>query len=381
MSNEIIKQFGIEHYFNTEEEYKMKNIETKNNTGLENDKYVDNKKIDNLNGFIEVKYGNETYKSWKVEFIRSFIYKFIKEKYPDSLIIHELNKIDLVIIDKKTENQIPVEIQKSTIAKSGNNYIFKHSPFEQLIRKQIEDNIENYELCWFFFDSEYHRYLQSDSIRKYISIDLTWLVKLMKEVKLKVFTIKYDGFVKELTTKDFDFLKNISQTCVIGYDNDERVLNRNKLKIYSNEAFGYKFTQKEIDTFYTEISNTNHENDKGLSCAKFFEKYGNDRCKLYGKLLHSIGNLNRINKMLDMDGNNLSAKEDSVCLGIFKVNGTFGKGNLVEFVDKFGICKYFPGYLRNKEQWESYRGTNLDHNTFVQIVTGALKFSKIIGDY
>ena len=180
-------------------------------------------------GIVEVIYDNETYKTWNLKLAYSIITKFLKEKYQNSLIIPELNKIDLILFDNILNDIIPIEIQKTPLNAQNK---FSHTDFEESIRKQLEDNIENYGKCWFFFDAEYLRFLQSGNIGNCISINLTWIVKLMRENTLKVFTIKYDETVKELTTKEFDFLKNISQNCVIGYNNDDRILNRNKLKIY-----------------------------------------------------------------------------------------------------------------------------------------------------
>jgi len=346
--------------------------------------------INNSDGIVEVKYGDEIYKTWKVKFIRPLITNFLKEKYYDSLIIPEINKIDITIFDNITNIQIPVEIQKIPI---GSNK-FANTSFEQAIRKQLEDNIENYGMCWFFFDSEYLKYLQSGNVGKTVSIDLTWLVKLMKEKTIKVFTIKYDGIVKELTTKDFDFLKNISQLCAIGYDNDDRILNRNKLKIYHNVVYGYKFTQNELDGFYKEFYNRkNNEHNKKIDSKNFFILNNNKRCKLYGNILYAIGNLSAINNTLLCTSEEHKKHKQTIyltILGLLYQNNFVGNSNLaqIQFIDKFNVAQYFPGYLRNKEMWDycKLKQRSFSINDFSGITNGTfnyefIKKQSIMSDY
>ena len=365
MSNEVTKQFSMEDYLTDEEKIKMNIVK---------EKIVEEN--NELDGIIKVIYGNEIYLTWKVEFIRPYIIKFLKEKCIDSLIIPEIDKIDITIFNKNIDEITPVEIQKSTISKSrlkNGNYSFNSTQFEERIRRQIEINIKYSGICWFFFDSEYLRYLQNDNLAVNLDIDMTWLIKLMKENKLKAFTIKYDGNVKELTTKDFDFLI---------LSEDQITLNKNKLKIYRNVIFGYKFTEKEIYGYLRDFYNNHNDNE---SLKDYCSKSLNDRCRIYGDLLKSIANSRSINDMLSMNYYNKYGygrdKFNIQTIGIFDNLGTYGHGYLTKFVDRFDICKYFPGYIRNKKQWESYRDTNINHSTFTSIVNGSLKFSKTLMDY
>jgi len=350
----------------------------------ENIETLDIKKvITNLNGIVEVVINNVTYKTWMVELIKPHIIKFLEHRYLDSLIVFELNNIDITVIIKKTDEIIPSEIQKTVINKKSSTRTnsFHHSHFEGSVRKQITDNIENYGKCLLFIDSEYLRYLQSGDVKDNTSIDMTWLVKYMKENKLEIFAIKYDGIIRELTTNDFNFLKKMSQVCEIGYNNDDRILNRNKLKIFRNVVLGNSFVQREINNFYKIF---NERIEKSIqNSASFFIKYGNERCKLYGYILQAIGDLKNTNSILNMNCLDIKHKQSILYLGIFDVIHSYGncKGNIVKFVDKFDICKYFPGYIRNKEQWESYRNTNLTHSTFTMIANGSLKFNKTMMDY
>jgi len=307
----------------------------------------------NSNEIVEVIYGNETYKTWKVEFIRPLIIKFLKNKFPDSLIVREINQIDITMFDNLSINKIPIEIQRTPLITSKNkNKTFGHSEFERKIRAQIDINIENYGKCWFFMDSEYLRYLQNDNIGKNASIDLTWLIKLMKEKTLNIFAIRYDGLVKELVIKDFGFLKNISQLCQIGCDNDERILCRNKLEIYYNIINKCKFTQEEITQFEYEFDKRNNKDEHHSS--RFYMKSENERCKLYGNIMNSISDLSTTNDILSCTITKNLYTTHAVTLGLFDQNEFHGFNNnaRIQFVDKFDIAQYFPGYIRNKEMWD-----------------------------
>jgi len=332
------------------------------------------------NEIIDIIINNVTYKIWTVKLIKPFVNKFLKEKYLDSIIVPEINQIDNTLIDNKSDEIIPVEIQRTVLRhktdyrKSG----FTHSTFEDYIRRQINTNIRDYGKCWFFMDSEYLRYLQSDDIKNTtVSIDMSWVVELIQENKLKVFGIRYDGVVKELTIKDFDFLKEL-------YTVDEAIINKNKLKILRNIIKGHKFTQEEIDKFYTKFSDNKLNNDNKKSCSSYFINSDDERCKLYGHILYSIGDLNLINDVLDMNVYNIHDKQNLVHIGIFEIVGNYAsgqRGNNMRFIDKFDICKYFPGYLRQKKHWLTYKGNEMDGRTVVNMCRGMYKKAKTIFDY
>jgi len=328
---------------------------------------IENINIDN--GTENVVINNDTYKCWKLEYIKPYVVKFLKEKFPDSLVIFEINRIDIVVLDNKNDHILPVEIQKTVINKD--RYTFMHSEFEEDIRKQIEDNVENYGECWFFFDSEYLRYLQSGNVYRNISINMNWLVKYMKDSKVRVFVTRYDGITKELLTKDFDFLKVISQTCPIGQDSDERILNRNKLRIFMNILMGHKFNQEEIDKIYKNAK-LNRNNVKSRGTTKFLLKEDDKRSKLYGYILVSISRLEMINEILDMNYGERHGKQYASYLGIFDIDG---RGN-IRFTDRFDVCKYFPGYLRNKDIWDNLKGHNINSRQFESIASKKIDMNK-----
>ena len=369
-------QFNMNEYLEDEEKIKL-NIVTEKKNIVENIENID-KQINESNKFVEVTYGNDIYITWKVKYIRPLITKFLKEKYSDSIIVPEINLIDITIFNTKLDEIIPIEIQKAPTSNKNGVNKFANSSFENAIRKQLDDNITNYGKCWFFFDFEYFRYLQSKNVGSKTSINMTWIIDLIKDCTLKVFIIRYDGIIKELTTKDFDFLKEISHTCIIGYNNDERELNRNKLKIFRNILFGYKFTQNEINDFYNELYNNIEENNQ---CHSYFRKNKNERCKLYGNIIFSIGNLNLINNTLDMSINEYDPHQHNklivIYMGIFEIL----KNHNMKFIDKFDICKYFPGYLRREKHWLTYKGNEINGKTFLNMCNGYYKNSSTIFDY
>ncbi len=303
----------------------------------ETDDDIVNKKdgLINFNGFV----------FWnKAKIVKPYVKQYLREKFPNSLIIRELNQIDLVDLNEN----LPIEIQSTPSSNIG----IKNSYFEDLIRRQIEDNIENYERCWFFFDSEYYRYLK-DTIHDKLSMNLDWFAKYVKENKLKVFTVKYDGIINELNYEDIGFIKKVSNTCKIEYNEDSRILNRNKLKIMNNILKGHKFTQEEIDRFIADFDNRENESNNNL--CQFLTKEKDKRKQIYGYVLQALGNLESINNILDMKQNyGKGEKRFARNIGIFKIYG-LGNGSKTEFKDEFNICQYFPGYLRRSEFWSKLK--------------------------
>ncbi len=365
-------QLNMNNYLNEEENDKL-NISTENIIEEIDDKQLYESK--ELNQIKEINIDGIIYKIWSIKWITPYLIKYIKETYPDGLVC-PFNRIDFVIFDNKTGDIIPVEIQRTIL----NRNHFGHSQFEGAIRKQLEDNIENYEKCWFFLDEEYLKYLHNGIKRKDISINMDWLVLYMKDYKLRTFSINYDGVVKELTTKDFKFLEQISNTCMISYDSDNRILNRNKLKMFINVMKGYEFNQEEIDKYQKDYIE-NSDKKKSQASGDFFRKSKNIRCKLYGYILQSLNCLITINNCLDMDSTNRHDKYHATVLGIFEVIGHSCHGNTIKFTDKFDICKYFPGYLRQEKKWNFYRGNSIAANTFTDIINGVYKNNKSLMDY
>ncbi len=315
------------------------------------------------NGIVKIRQYDEEYLVWThANVVRPYIKKFLSEQFPKKLIIRELNQIDLSI----PEENLPIEIQSTLSMSTEKNWIL-YSQWEQKIRSQIEQNIISYDRCWFFFDSELLRAMKNAG--KMMSINMDWFRKFMKEEKLKVFTISHDGIIEEKLYKHFDFLSEHSQTCPIATEKDDIILNRNKMKIFTNVIKGYGFAQEEIDKFDNDFKCSNI----GDNLISFLKKQDNERYRLYGYILHAIGNLSGINELLDkkvmLKSSKNSAKQSGKFLGIFDVRG-FTKDVITKFIDIFDICKYFPGYLRNKETWNKLKGLNLNNRQFDNIITG-----------
>ncbi len=208
-----------------------------------------------------------------------------------------------------------------------------------------------------------------------MSINMDWFRKLMKEGKLKVFTVGYDGIIEEKKYKDFDFLSEVSQTCSIAAETDDAILNRNKMNIYISVVNGYRFTQDEIDKFYDcwkdyYKSNKINSTDKNGEFSSFLKKQRDDRSKLYGNILSAIGHLPTINDILGLK-NYRPIKSYMSILGIFDVEGS-DNNTTTRFVDRSNICQYFPGYIRNKETWDKLKNHSLNSRQFESIVNNGI---------
>lgn len=331
--------------------------------------------IDNDNGIIRRNANGEEYTFWThANFIKPYIINFLKGRFPGKLIVRELNQIDLTV----PEENLPIEVQATTVMRTQNNQPM-YSHFEQSIEKQINQNIGNCGKCWFFFDSELLRAMINAG--RGMSINMVWFRMFMKEEKLKVFTVRYDGIIEEKQYNDFDFLANMSQTCSMAAETDDMILNRNKMKIYVNVVRGYDFEQNEIDKLYDnwreycELNNID-DTDKNDNFTTFNKKQKDKRTKLYGYILNAMSNLPAINDILGLENYEYHAKPPAIKLGIYDIDGLYGSSNTItRFVDRFNICQYFPGYLRNKEMWDKLKGHSLNPRQFERIIKNG------IGDY
>ena len=314
--------------------------------------------------------GNECYKIWSVNYIKPYLLKFLKFKVLNCIVSQEINDIDFVIINIENDDIIPIELQRVIVGKGG----FQNAQLEKSIRKQIDDNIESYGKCWLFFEDEYLRYLQSGNLNKTVNLDMNWCVEYMKENTLKTFSIKYDGLVKELTIEDFDFLKQI-------HSDDEIILNKNKLKIYRNAIKCYKFTQKEIDEYYKEHDKLSTEKKNDEDIRELLSKSKNPRSVLHLNILRALRTLPGINELLNMKMIERRRLFEAGYLGIFELVSSHGNKSIMKFVDKFDVCQYFPGYVRNKEVWNRYKNCNLSSGHVNDLCRGMYKNVKSVGDY
>ena len=68
-------------------------------------------------------------------------------------------------------------------------------------------------------------------------------------------------------------------------------------------------------------------------------------------------------------------------MGIFDSYGNNHYNSITKFIDRFDICKYFPGYLRNKEIWDKLRRQNLNSRQFDNVITGKTDVTRGIDHY
>lgn len=322
---------------------------------------------DNDNGIVKWVTGDEEYTFWThADFIKDeYIIDFLEERFPGKLVARELNLIDFTI----PEENLPIEVQATSVNATADHRP-KYSEFEQLIQKQINQNIISYGVCWFFFDSELLRAMKNAC--RNMSINMVWFREYMKEDKLKVFTVRYDGIIEEKEYNDFDFLSEVSQTCSIAAKTDEMILNDNKLKIYTNIVKMHGFVQTEIEKFYSDWRkyrkiNKISGNNKNDNLKTFLSKQNGDREKLYSYILRAMGDLLTIDDILGLKDNQSKAKFLASIMGIFDVKGG-GTRSITTFVDRPNICQYFPSYPKNRETWKKLKGHSLNPRQFDNII-------------
>lgn len=317
-----------------------------------------------MSGVIEYK----GYNFWNnVNVVYDTVWDFLQEKFQDEIIFPELFGVDFVVLNKN----IPVEVQSTIVLnyKKGTDKakkIISHTQFELYIEKQIKQNVENFGHCWFFFDSEYLRYLQNDLTRM-SRINLDWLYQLIKDGVVKAFTVSNAGEISEISYKSFDFLSGVSMTCKVGHDDDFRVLDRNKFKILLNLLKGYEFSSDELFKMRNDFSESNRKSfidwliRKGSSPREF----------LFGIILRSAGSLEFVNQILRCGEEVKLTRQNKntlSVLGLFEVKG-LAKGAVTCFIDKFYIASYFPGYVHNEKTWEHLRGNYVSLATLRKIIT------------
>ena len=318
-----------------------------------------------------VKKGDYTF--WTHRFVvNDFILDFLKNRFPDSLIWPEFNKLDFFVINQG----LPVEIQTTTMHSAGTP---SHTGFEGKIQHQLTQNIEIYGKCWLFMDADYLKYLQTD-VRCNISVNLDWMYKFIDKEKLNVLTITYDGIIEERSSKDFEFIKGISRTCELGKDSDKRILERNKWKIVKNIYNEIGITTEYINGLYDEFQKAN----EGNKFRSWLSKRG-DKERRIANVIHASGNLENINTMFDMNhtekGNSSIAHVEY--LGLVKIVYGTKQSVVKQFVDIYDVAQYFPGYMRNKESWDYLKESNtrLDVRRFDAIIRGkvnVLDWKKLI---
>lgn len=312
--------------------------------------------MNNIDGEIENEY-------WRPEEVRPYIIRYLKEKFPDSVIRQESNMVDIVVLTKR--NSIPVEIQKTRTTKNS-TYVCS---FEDDTRRQIEQNIEISGQCWLFLDDKFIEYLRNVSNTK-ISLNMKWLYEYYKDEKVKIFSITRNGVIKELGHDELNILTRFNIT----------ILDKNRYNIEYNLLKWKDFTTEEINNMYS-ISKDNNSGYASLN-NWLLRNESTNREKEYGYICHSLGHLFSINNIWncsvsDDDG---VRKRISNCrlVGLFnKINGQKNDAKTI-FIDDAEISNYFDGYENNKELWDYLRFHSVDNRTLHQIVIG--KYPEFLKD-
>ncbi len=299
--------------------------------------------------------------------VRPYIFRFLEKEYPDAIIIHEFDKVDIFILDEN----LPIEIQSIYPDIRNGKGCIRIAQFEDDIRRQLETDISIYGKCILFFDESALRYIQ-DGVKRNSSINMDWLYQYKKEGKIRVFTITYNGIIRETADKDFSFLSNVSMTCNRGKDEDFRVITKNRANITLCVLKGRGFTNHEINNMYNLYRGNNKEYG---SFNSWLSREGcTEREKEYYYMRKSI-NLEFVNNVLSctIDINDGGSQHGSrshrymlIYLGLVDVD----KYDRIYFVDKCDIAQYFPGYIRKKELWDYLRTHNVSQKTFYAIIRG-----------
>lgn len=320
------------------------------------------------NGILTQIYKGEKFTFWySATVVSPYILNFLTEKYPGTIIIPEFNYTDFVV----TDENMPVEIQSTVISHPGKGgQGLMHSEFEQKIIKQLIQNIGRYKKCIFFFDSEYLRYLQNLATKN-TRINLDWFYNYVKEGKLIVFVIKYDGTIRKTDLSDFEFILALSTL------REGNILDRNKFKIMSRVLKWKGLSTKEINEIYKEFKCEYIDNEEKIKsfykwlCRKGCTKREHELMYVYGAMQH----LEQIDSMLDcniISGDDIKTiSRDAQKLGLFDSKDT-GKsvstGYMRIFTDHSNIAELFPGYINNKDLWDSLKTRYISYDTLCGIV-------------
>lgn len=331
--------------------------------------YFDEFDSDQVSGVVN----HNGYNFWcDVNITYDYIFFFLKDRFPENLIMPEFNNIDLFVLGER----LPVEIQ-STIY-HYTEQIPRMSGFEQSVEKQVRENIITYGRCWFFFDSEFYRYLMSHR-KKDSSVQLDWLYEYMKLDQLRVFICSHCGEINELFKKDFDFIRHISVTSKLGEDDDFRILTKNKDIIFENVlkyngfTTDYIYNIRNIWKTHSKIKGNGLKLKKEKGFKLWCVKQKNDKIYSLGRILLNINNLNFINEVFDGSIVMNRGQSSAVILGILESEGN-RTGNRIRFVDKPNIAYCFPGYIRNKDKWDRCKNLWLTGKQLEGIIEGKIDY-------
>lgn len=301
--------------------------------------------------------GCKTTEYWYPEEIIPYIIRFLKEKFPNSIIRQQSDKADIVVL--RDNDDIPVEIQK-TLTRSNSNGV-RIAYFEDSCRRQIEQNIEISGMCYFFLDENFLAYLKNISCSS-ISLNMKWLYEHYKERKVEIFSITRKGIIKPLGEEDLSIL---TKFVITGLDKNRHRIEYNVLKWKG-------YTTDEINHFYDEFkSNSREYNNKFYRWL--YRKESARREIEFGNICLALGQLNCINNILNCSESNVT-QGVTFCrdIGLFNKDGGNGQGKYARtsFTDKANIAQYLDGYKNNKELWEYIRIHPAETRIFYKLISG-----------
>ncbi|MDD5474801.1 MAG: hypothetical protein PHU34_11755 [Candidatus Methanoperedens sp.] len=290
-----------------------------------------------------------------VEIVFDYVWSYLLEKFSDDILLPEVDRIDIMNLTKN----IPIEIQSTIVNFSAarSRVFIQHNLFFSHVKNQLYMNITKYGKCWFFFDWEYFDYI-IDGIGKDSIFSLYELFGIYDPDSLKVFVVRYNGEIKELTPNhDMPILNK-----------DEEMLEKNRTKILNDVLKKYGFTSSEIkkyrDTYFKEV----HESDRFWTWL--LTKRDDNRAILLSHIIQIQKRLREINMLLDRQKKPFAnwftyTTFAARTMGIIFLDQTTKKYG---FLDQFSMCKYFPAYQRNEAFWNSLNGKKLNRKQFNEIV-------------
>lgn len=318
-------------------------------------------------------YGKD-YKFWISDEVRPFIFGFLKKEFPDKFIMHEFDQVDIFVLDEN----LPIEIQSVHRQTKGKEKLRgpRISGFEDNIRRQIEADISIYGRCWFFFDASLLEYLQND-LGRHTSINMDWMYQYFKDGKMRLFTVTYNGIIKEISDEDFSFLPKTSSTCKRSENEDFRILQKNRAKIMVNVLKGHNFRNSEINDIYILFKSRNNGQYKSFMPWLMRKEQGRTNRELEYGYIRDI-RLEHINNVLNctisngINGDVKQPRSSRSLLYMLLSSGIFDKdkNGRIYFIDKYNIVQYFPGYIIKKDLWDYLRTHSIDEKTFNAIIRG-----------
>lgn len=303
---------------------------------------------------VSLKFNDHEYTFWtNAEIVLPHVYHYLTQIYPNDFILSEFNFIDFVVLGEN----LPVEVQSTIILRRSDNEkkVLAHSYFEQMIGKQIRQNVERYGKCWFFFDSEYFRYLRSEgSISR--KLDFGWFVDYVRDHLLRIFIIDYTGVIDEISHDDLRFL-------VKSYD--DKMLVFNKITILSEVIRGYGYTSDEIREYYRAYMQEREQSKKGSFIFWLKKKEQPARIKTLAYILFAIsGEFKHLEDFFSRTKFDWNRVRTSLSfLGVLEY-----KNNKWTLEDHYDVLKYFPGYNKNNLFWDGIRNKQFGVKDFKKLV-------------